>query len=320
MERVSCGSPRAVQDRRRLSKKPKDNSVGPWAKDKLESLQRGLDYYTTRLKKQPYWQQVYVDAFAGPGLSTVRTKPREEAGEHFMTDMFAALDESDPVEEEVEYLKGSPRVALDIPNPFDRYIFIEKDVKRLAELEALKAEYEGKRHIEVIAGDANEILLKVIPDIKKRSHRVFAFLDPFGLHMPWSTIKALAKTGATEVMINFPMGMAIRRMMPTSGEMPRGWEISLTAFFGSPDWKRYAYEEVEDLMGRTVRKFADSEERLLEWYRGRLRQAFGHVSQAQLITNTRGGRLYYLVWAGPHPAGLAGADHILTGKHKGLKA
>ena len=95
--------------------------------------------------------------------------------------------------------------------------------------------------------------------------------------------------------------------------------ISLTTFFGSPGRKRYAYEEVEDLMGPRVRKFADSEERLLDWYRERLRQAFGHVSQAQLIRNTRGGRLYYLIWAGPHPAGLLGADYILTGKHKRKK-
>ena len=129
----------------------------------------------------------------------------------------------------------------------------------------------------------------------------------------------MAKTGATEVMINFPMGMAIRRMMPASGDVPPGWEILLTTFFGSPVWKRYAYEEVEDLMGPRVRKFADSEERLLDWYRERLRQAFGHVSQAQLIRNTRGGRLYYLIWAGPHPAGLLGADYILTGKHKRKK-
>jgi three-Cys-motif partner protein len=142
-----------------MSKKPKDNSVGAWAKDKLESLRRGLDYYTTRLKNQPHWQQVYIDAFAGPGLSTIRTKPREQGGERLMIDMFAGLNDSDPVGEEVEYLKGSPRVALDIQNPFDRYIFIERDLKRFAELEALKAEYGTKRRIEVGAGDQSQAQL-----------------------------------------------------------------------------------------------------------------------------------------------------------------
>jgi len=59
-----------------MSKRPKDNKVGPWAAEKLESLERGLDYWTTYLKNQPYWQKVYVDAFAGPGLSEVRTRPK----------------------------------------------------------------------------------------------------------------------------------------------------------------------------------------------------------------------------------------------------
>ena len=64
-------------------------------------------------------------------------------------------------------------------------------------------------------------------------------------------------------------------------------------------------------------KFSDSEVRLLDWYRKRLKHAFGFVSQAQLITNTRGGQLYYLIWAGPRHEGLKGADYILTMKERG---
>jgi hypothetical protein len=96
--------------------------------------------------------------------------------------------------------------------------------------------------------------------------------------MPWSTIEALAKTGATEVMINFPMDMAIRRMMPKSGDVPPDWDISVTTFFGSPDWRNYAYEEVDELIGPRVRKIADSEVRLLEWYRERLRDIRSRVT------------------------------------------
>jgi len=113
------------------------------------------------------------------------------------------------------------------------------------------------------------------------------------------------------------MGMAIRRLMPRDGDVPRGWSISLDTFFGSPDWRRHAYEEIIDLGGRHTAKFSDSEARLLDWYRSRLKRAFGFVSQAQLITNTRGGRLYYLIWAGPRQEGLKGADHILTMKARG---
>jgi three-Cys-motif partner protein len=298
-----------------MSNRIKDNTVGPWAKDKLESLERGLDYYTTRLKKTDYWQKIYIDAFAGPGLSEVRSKPKDP--EERLPDLFAGEIEKDPVEQEVEYLRGSPRVALELKNPFDRYIFIEKDPKRIAELLAMKAEYDGRRYIEVRPGDANAVLQELLRrGIRKRSHRAYAFLDPFGLQMPWETIEALAATEAVEVMINFPMGMAIRRMMPKSGDVPPDWHISLTTFFGTDEWRKYAYEEVTDLAGPRTRKFADSETRLMEWYRERLRMAFGYVSEAQLITNTRGGRLYYLIWAGPHPAGLTGANYILTMKKR----
>jgi len=132
------------------------------------------------------------------------------------------------------------------------------------------------------------------------------------MQVPWSTIEKLAATRAIEVIINFPLGMAIQRLLVRSGEIPEGWQMSLNTFFGSPDWRELAYEEKNDLFGGKVTKVHDSSARLLEWYRGRLRKAFGHVSTARLIRNTRGNPLYYLIWAGPHRAGLTGAEHILS--------
>jgi|SRR5579884_66229 len=295
-----------------MSKKPRDHSVGPWAAEKLDALSRALNYYTTRLKNQSQWQKIYIDAFAGPGLSQVRTKPREDSDQSLQ--LFADLS-TDPVEQEVIFLKGSPRVALDIANPFDRYIFIDKDHDRVVELERIRSEYQGRRTIEIRQGDANSILQELLKGISKAKHRGYIFLDPFGLQVPWGTIEVIAKTGAIEVMVNFPLGMALRRMMPNSGNVPSGWQISLDTFFGSPDWRQHAYEEGLDLLdGKRTIKIADSEDRLLAWYRERLKAVFGHVSDAQLVTNTRGGRLYYLIWAGPHKAGLKGANHILTRK------
>ncbi len=296
-----------------MSKRPKDGSVGPWAAEKLEALGNSLNYYTTRLKNQPYWQKIYIDAFAGPGLSGVRSKPREDSGHSL--DLFAEQS-ADPVEQEVVFLKGSPRIALDITNPFDRYIFIERDPARAEELERIRAEYQERRIIEVHQGDANSILQDLLKGISKSEHRCYIFLDPFGVQVPWGTIEAIAKTGAVEVFINFPLGMALRRMMPNSGEVPEGWQISLDTFFGSPDWRQHAYQDGVDLLGRRTVKVADSENRLLAWYRNRLKKAFGYVSEAQLVTNTRGGHLYYLIWAGPHEAGLKGANHILTMKKR----
>ena len=58
-----------------MTKRPKDNTVGPWAKQKLEALGQYLNFYTTVLKKQSHWLHgtIFVDAF---GLSRVRRKDK----------------------------------------------------------------------------------------------------------------------------------------------------------------------------------------------------------------------------------------------------
>jgi three-Cys-motif partner protein len=291
-----------------MTKKPKDNSVGPWAKEKLDALGQYLNFYTTVLKKQGHWLKgtYFVDAFAGPGLSKIRK-----------TTKAASLFFPEEEPEQEEYLKGSPRVALEITNPFSAYLFIDSDKKRVAELETLKKDHVGTARIEVKKGDANdEIQNWLASDIDWRSHRGVVFLDPFGTQLSWATIEAIARTGALEVIINFPLGMAINRMLPKDGAVPDGWQMSLDTLFGSPDWRKIAYQEGHDLFGPKQRKAKDTSEKLLNWYRDRLKTLFGHVSTPRLIKNTRGNPLYYLIWAGPHPKGLEGANHILGKRSK----
>src|ERR1700731_3279486 len=97
-----------------MTKRPRDHEVGPWAKQKLDALRQYLEFYTRVLKYQGSWLRgtIFVDAFAGPGLSRVRTKPKTDAP----AGLFATDAESDNAE--IEFLNGSPRVALDIENPF----------------------------------------------------------------------------------------------------------------------------------------------------------------------------------------------------------
>lgn len=292
-----------------MTKRPRDNTVGPWAREKLDALARYLNFYTTVLKKQSSWLHgtIFVDAFAGPGLSRVRTKEKTRTD----PGLFGPETESDPGE--IEFLKGSPRIALDIANPFGRYIFVERDPERIAELRNLKTEYASSRSITIHEGDANAALEAWLESgIDWQHHRAVVFLDPFGMQVPWSTIVLLAKTKAVEVLINFPLGMAIQRLLVRSGDIRADWQVSLDIFFGSPDWRQLVYREGTDLFGAKVRKVEDSGQRLLDWYRTRLRSVFGQVSSARLIKNTRGNPLYYLIWAGPNATGLKGAEHILS--------
>lgn len=225
-----------------MTKRPRDGTVGPWAKEKLDALRQYLDFYTTVFKNQGHWlaQTVFVDAFAGPGLSRVRAKEKSAAA----PDLF----DSEPDEAEIEYLKGSPRVVLDIKNPFSSYVFVDRDSNRIEELRALQDEYRDARAIDVREGDANaEITAWLASGIDWKHSRAVVFLDPFGMQVPWSTIEKLAATKGIEVIINLPLGMAIQRLLVRSGEIPEGWQISLDVFFGSPDWRKLVYEEGTDL-------------------------------------------------------------------------
>jgi three-Cys-motif partner protein len=291
--------------------------VGPWAREKLDALARYLDFYTKVLKNQP-WRTIYVDGFAGGGRARIR---KDAAPADEVIPLFDL--ETDVDADQTELIDGSPRIALNVANPFSRYVFIENDPKRCAELEAVRREFEGAREIDILPmGAAEGIEWVTARPIARSSHRGVAFLDPFGAHLEWASIQKLADTGIFEVVVNFALSMAIQRMLPNSGEIPDGWAKTLDAYFGSRAWFDEVYRERSRGLFNSggYEKREDYAERLLQLYRARLKAAFGHVSTPRLIRNLKGAPLYYLLWAGPHSKGLQGADYILSmGENLGPK-
>jgi three-Cys-motif partner protein len=147
------------------------------------------------------------------------------------------LLQDEPDVELVEYINGSPRVALEIANPFARYVLIEPDPSRAARLEALREEYRGSRQIDVLRQNAaSGIEWLLTQNISRRTHRGVVFLDPFGADLDWVVIEALASTRVFEVVINFALNMAIQRMLPNSADFQTGWRDRLHAYFGTSAW------------------------------------------------------------------------------------
>jgi three-Cys-motif partner protein len=291
--------------------------VGPWAKEKLEALERYLDFYTKVLKNQR-WRTIYVDAFAGGGRALVRAEADQG---NVAIPLFEPESVSDV--DRTELIDGSPRVALNVANPFSRYVFVENDPARCEELEAVKVEFDGVRQIDILRTNAADGIAWVTDKpISKATHRGVAFLDPFGANLEWASVEQLAATGIFEVVVNFGLSMAIQRMLPNSGKIPDGWAKTLDAYFGSRAWFEEVYRERGGGLFNTpgLEKREDYADRLLQLYRARLKAAFGHVSTPRLIRNSKGAPLYYLLWAGPHSKGLQGADHILSmGENLGKK-
>ena len=274
----------------------------------MDALQAYLNYYTAVLKNKS-WRTIYLDAFAGGGVAKLRK--RKPA-----SDLPTLWQSDEPDVDQEQFIVGSPRVALSVDNPFSRYVFIDADPDRIGELEALKEEYGSSRTISIHPEGAEKGIDWVLSQrIAKASHRGVAFLDPFGAHLPWSSLERLSQTGLFEVIINFPLDMAINRLMKLDANIPDTWKAQLDSIFGESDWMSEAYDTSDDFFG-ALRKRPDARDRLLKLYLKKLRDAFGHAAKPKLITNTRGHPLYYLIWAGPNALGLKGADYILGMKER----
>ncbi len=284
--------------------------VGPWAKEKLACLEKYLQAYTKILRKQKFKGYFYVDAFAGPGSLKVRKQESDPAQQSLLE--IAAYAADDPDKE--QYIAGSPRIALEIRYPFTDYVFIEKDEVRIGELRALKQESEvPEKRIHIRTGDCNNYLRGLL----RRNHgqwrhwRGVVFLDPFGMQVPWDTIAALGETKAIEVFINFPVGMAVQRLLKRRGDFNGKERNRLDRYFGTGEWFDLLYQKHEGLFGESVVKDTNAGDTLVKWYRKRLKEAFGYVSSAREIQSQTGRPLYYLIFAGPNPTGAHIANNVL---------
>lgn len=132
------------------------------------------------------------------------------------------------------------------------------------------------------------------------------------MQVPWSTIAKLGETKAIEVFLNFPVGMAIQRLLKRSGEFTTKERRKLDRYFGSEEWFSLLYETEHDLAGEHVSKVQQSGDVLVRWYRRQLKEAFGYVSAAREVRNTRGRPLYYLIFAGPNKTGARIAGEVLS--------
>ena len=221
--------------------------VGPWAREKLECLRKYLHAYTTILSKQRFKGYFYIDAFAGPGTLKVRQQQTTDSAQQLLLE---DLNDVWQDANEAEYISGSPRVALELEKPFTDYIFLEIDSDRLKHLEEMKQSYKSmNRRIHIRKQDCNAYLYKLLKQIPWREWRGVIFLDPFGMQVPWETIVKIGNTNAIEIFINFPVGMAIQRLLKRSGKFTSEERNKLNQYFGTEKWYNLLYKTEKDLLG-----------------------------------------------------------------------
>ena len=131
------------------------------------------------------------------------------------------------------------------------------------------------------------------------------------MQVPWDTIEKISETKAIEIFINFPVGMAIQRLLKRSGRFTPEEGNKLDQYFGTGEWYNLLYKRREDIFGDNTVKIEKSGEVLVKWYRKRLKEVFGYVSTAREISSSSGRPLYYLIFAGPNRTGAKIANYVL---------
>lgn len=150
------------------------STVGEWSHDKHYFLMRYIDAFTTSMKNKKWEGLHYIDLFASAGIERLETSQK--------------LD------------WGSPMIAAKAPHSFDRLHLCEK-IKR--KYDAPKSRIgQIKPDSQVLHGDANKEIHEIAKEIPQGTLSL-AFLDPYGLHLEFETLRVLSDIRA-DLIIFFP--------------------------------------------------------------------------------------------------------------------
>jgi three-Cys-motif partner protein len=279
---------------------------GQWTETKLQALTEYLAAYMTIMRGNQNarrFRTTYIDAFAGSG----RWQTTETAGNHPVLTGLEEFAERDVV----EFHKGSAWRALELAQPFDRYIFVDRDPHALAVLAELKSAFP-QRNIETVCADANEFLPRFCESMQSHD-RAVVFLDPFGMQTDWVTVEAIAATRKIDLWALIPLGQAIARMLPRR-EMPPGhWCDRLSRFLGDNEWRDRLYrtETQNTLFGEDKALIRNPMGAVQDLIVERWKAVFAGVLETPIVLqNTRGVPLYMLCFGVGNPRAVGPALNI----------
>jgi len=254
--------------------------VGAWAEDKYTLVGLYDRLFSTGMKKK--WPtRVYIDLYSGPGFVRVRGTGR--------------------------MLMGSPLLALGVPDPFDKYIFCERDPELLGALQARVSRYSPTADSTFIGGDCNEKIDEICASIPKPSHGrgvlTFCFVDPFDISIKFTTLKRLSS-----YFIDFLILLALHVDANRNVEHYFNSQNSkVDEFLDLPDW-RERWKIAKSRRGRFPRFLAEE-------YSGQM-QKLEYLPQSwdrmkQVRSGEKNLPLYHLALFSRHPLAYKYWDEVL---------
>ncbi len=139
----------------------------------VEDKHRLVSLYETLFSsgmKRKWEMRVYIDLYSGPGMVRVRGTGK--------------------------FLWGSPLLALQVKDPFDKYIFCESKGTALDALKSRVGKLFPKASVCYVSGDCNDMTEEICRNIPAPSRDCkvlsFCFVDPYDLSVKFSTIRKIA--------------------------------------------------------------------------------------------------------------------------------
>ena len=214
-------------------------------------------------------------------------------------------------EDTQRFLEGSPRIALQIARPFDRYLFIEKSQQKARRLKAsLESDFpQLADRCQFEVGDSNVCLQRACRQWDWSGRRGVFFLDPFAMQVDWGTMEAIAATRTVDLWMLFPISAA-QRLLVGDGLVPEEWQLCLDRLFGTQDWRAAFYErgkEADLFEGEVdrLRKTATAG-KICQYYLERLRSAFPAVADKPYwLYNSKRTPLFVFCFAMANPGAKA---------------
>jgi len=234
-------------------------------------------------QKKAKLKYIYIDAFSG-------------AGQHISKSTG-------------EFVPGSPLNALNIPNKFHEYHFIDLNSRKLKEL--MDEARKKTRDIFIYNGDCNDLLLSdVFPRAKFQDFkRALCLLDPYGLHLDWEVIKTAGEMRSVEIFLNFPIMDINRNALKKERDKVNEEQVArMNRFWGDDSWRKVGvgYEEnpQQDMFGQSD-DIKVSNEKFEEAFRKRLKEVAGFkfVPKPMPMRNSKNAVVYYLYFASQNETG-----------------
>lgn len=143
--------------------------VGAWAEDKYRIVSLYATLFSSGMKNK--WDtRVYVDLYSGAGHVRVKDTQR--------------------------LLFGSPLLAIQVQDPFEKYVFCEEDPVRMKALATRTKRLAPQTDVCFIEGNCDDHVRDILNAIprpsRERTVLNLCFVDPFDLGIRFETLAALA--------------------------------------------------------------------------------------------------------------------------------